>query len=401
MKKKEFLIFELFLLYRNLQKPFVRKTLEELQYEYITSLIEDRDFHQPTISYLAKCNQIKLPIICDKCLEAITSRNDDYETDGENYYYPNNDLAVCTHVNEEETLKPVVGNYLSYLSPCGTCEYNKKLCILYNSRKSASSSSYVETANGSPSPSLLLKRNPPDLRSNLQSSLSMKSNTKSDYYTRPTKHVKIANPPERPQTATSTQSSKQMSASRLSSSSSTKQNYTSLNSATITKKSEKKVQGTQDPPMIEGDIRYKFTKSGLEVKRLNSKNSLILDIFTPDVCKDNSDKSYSEWINRQKEDEDRKQQKFPSKIYEKQLEEALRNFKKGPLTYETWARQNYEILLLKDKIKKAKKLESVDKIKKKEEAKKQESLNAFQMWKIGKDFARYAATDNIRLSRNP
>ena len=342
---------------------------------------------------MAKSNQIKLPIVCDRCLESIKSNDDECETDGENYYYPNNDLAVCPQVEEEESLKPVVGNYLSYLSPCGTCEYNKKLCILYNRRKSVSSTS-AET-NGSHSPVSLLRRsNTAYSRSTMQSSLSATSNDTS----RPVaKHVQIVDP-ERPQTAISYQSNRQTT-SRLSISSSTKQNNTSTNNNLLNmKKGNKKTIEKAEPPMVEGDIRYKYTKSGLEVKRLNSKNSLILDIFTPEVCRDNSDKSYSEWINRQKEDDNRKQQKFPSKIYEKQLAEALQNFKKGSLTYEVWARQNYEIILLKEKLKRAKKLENADINKKKEISKKQQSLNAFQMWKIGKDFARYAAADT-KLSR--
>jgi hypothetical protein len=345
---------------------------------------------------LAKSNQIKLPIVCDRCLETIKSKDDECETDGENYYYKNSDLAVCPQVEEEETLKPVVGNYLSYLTPCGTCEYNKKLCLLYNRRKSVSSISGETYRSQSPASSLK-RSNTSFSRGTMQSALSTNSNATSNSKST-TKHVQIVIG-ERPQTAASNQSNRQLT-SRLSTSSS-KQNYDSpkINSNNKFKRGDKKKQEKEETPMVEGDIRYKYTKSGLEVKRLNSKNSLILDIFTPEVCKDNSDKSYSEWINRQKEDENRKQQKFPSKMYEKQLAEALQNFKKGPLTYEVWARQNYEIILLKEKIKRAKQLENVEIIKKKQISKKQESLNAFQMWKIGKDFARYAATD-IKLSRN-
>ncbi len=120
-------------LFSSLHRPFVRKTVEELEYDYITSLIQDRDFHQPTISYLAKSNQVKLPILCDKCLESVTN-NDNYLTD-------ENGEVICEHFDDEEILKPVVGNYITYLTPCGTCEYNKKLCLLYNNRKQSASTS--------------------------------------------------------------------------------------------------------------------------------------------------------------------------------------------------------------------------------------------------------------------
>ena len=370
----------------------MRKTLEEEQYDYITSLIEDHDFNQPTISYLTKCHQIKLPILCDKCLEAITT-NEDFTNDADN------NITICEHLEEDDSiLKPVVGNYLSYLTPCGTCEYNKKLCILYNNRKKSA-------ASDTTSPNSSYRR----LHSSLHSSQS--TATTEDYYTRPVKRnpSSLQDYYTRPNKNGSIQSSRPQTAMSNRQSVNSKKNY-SLSApvqltGNVNKKrgnSGKKVEETEkETPMVVGDIRYNFTKRGLEVKRLSSKNSLIIDVFTQDVCQDNTDKTYSEWMNRQKEDENRKNQKFPSQIYEKQLQEVLANFKKGPLPYEVWARQSYEILILQEKIKKAKKLENADKIAKKIKAKEQERCNAFEMWKINKEFAKYAAESKKISNRKP
>ena len=155
-----------------------------------------------------------------------------------------------------------------------------------------------------------------------------------------------------------------------------------------TKKNDqaKKEQQVQEAPMSEGDIRYVYTKQGLEVKRLSSRNWLVIDIFTEDVCNDANEKSYTEWMNKQREDDDRAKQKFPSKIYEKQLKELLNSFKKGPLTYETWARQSYETLLLKKKIARAKSLEEKAKQEKLRKQKLNEISNSYQIWMDGKNF---------------
>jgi hypothetical protein len=151
---------------------------------------------------------------------------------------------------------------------------------------------------------------------------------------------------------------------------------------------KKSIEPPEDSPMSEGDVRYKYDQNGLEIKRLSSKNWMVIDIFKLDVCKDQNEKSYAEMLSRQKENEDRMKQKFPSKVYEKQLEETLKNYKKGSLTYQEWARQSYNIRILREKIKQAKKSELAALQEKERKIKEQNIRNSYELWKINKIFAK-------------
>lgn len=402
-----------------MSKNFVRKTAEELHREYIESLVEERDFQQPTISYLTKCNQIKLPILCDKCLDA-TTQNDEIETVENIHDEQLNQIYGDDNTADMDYLKPVVGTYLSYLTPCGTCEFNKKLCILYNKhRKSISSSTNSSPHSSNQSTPMLSSMGQPlkfSPRKNIASAPPKKSSpmaTHDDikenvnaYENLPKsgKHVQIASN-ERATSVNRVASSnrpKLQQSQNIGYNNSSSVNappYTPVKSASRRTKST--VPSNEDEgPMLVGDIRRKLTSKGLEIKRLSTKNNLIVDIYTNDVCHDQNQKVYIEWMSRQREDQDLRSQQLPSKMLEKQLQEVLASMKRGALTYDVWAKQSYEVLVLKKKIKVARKREEANRNKRIAEAKAQEVKNTFELWKISKAFARSKYSNNMNSPTN-
>lgn len=331
----------------------MRKTAEQLHYEYITNLIGEKDFQQPTISRLAKTQQVKLPIVCNKCVS-----DDKIDLICDQSDKPKEFLSE--NVENKKELKPKDSKYMCFLTPCGESEYAKKLCILYSKNRSFTPDGNAGRAN--PMESVRKK--------NIQSAPLTKTETPKA--TEAKKSVTIA-----------PQSSNKIHAIEKK----PKEVYDpkAKNKGKDAKKKENGDKKEAEAPMAEGDIRYGYSRNGnLEIKRLPTRNWLIMDIFTEDVCNDQSEKSYSEWITRQKEDEDRAKQKFPSRIYEKQLKDFLSSYKKGPLTYEAWARQSYEVLLLKQKIRRAKKLEEIARQEKVKKQKENETQNSFHLWTLNK-----------------
>lgn len=150
----------------------------------------------------------------------------------------------------------------------------------------------------------------------------------------------------------------------------------------FTQKSLNEVNKLKD----DGDLKYIYTdKNGLEVKKHIANNILVVDIFTPDVYKEN-EKTQIELENRLKEDEERFKQNLPSTAYQKQLNEFLKTIKKGALTYDDWARQHFKIEILKNKIKIAKNIEIKGQKERIETMKRRQAENNYQTWKMSKAF---------------
>ena len=107
----------------------MRKTSEQLHFEFITNLIGEKDFQQPTISRLAKTQQIKLPIVCEKCVS-----DDKIDLIRDQSDKPKEFLAEKNENKKE--LQPKDSKYMCFLTPCGDSDYARKLCILYSKTRS-------------------------------------------------------------------------------------------------------------------------------------------------------------------------------------------------------------------------------------------------------------------------
>jgi hypothetical protein len=312
------------------------KSYEELENEKISNLIA-QNRHPPTISFLSKCFRNKLPLVCDKCVQKdeveIIADNDDYE-----------------EYSEEVETRTVDSKPETRLGPVGVCEYNNKYCIYYQTkRKSSAISNRSDRLYSAP-----LNRT-----DKIESFGSIRPYSSKSHTTT----LRAQN---------STSITRDFVSGRCSSS--------------ITETNKKKSK-SNSKPMRDTDsyIKYSYTPNGLEIKRLSSKNFLIVDIFTSDVCKDQKEKSYHEWLTRKREIDEKKTKIYPSSIYIQQLEDLKVNLKKGRLTYEMWAEQSYKILLLKEKIRKAREIEDIE-LKQKNDLQKAAKIdNVYNLWKMKKD----------------
>lgn len=319
-------------------------------------MICDKGYHEPTVTFLSKKKDIKLPIVCEKCHDLSLDSNEISENDEKVLNY-NSD----TEDNQELKSKSRKTSLSIHKTP-DNISIDQKFCLLYhkhrqNMDEKRASSNLEYTKSKFSHPIKIPPQSAPMFRESLKSSVS-----KSILPFKNRAKVGFDLPPSK----------------------------TSVDDIKTTKSSKVKndVQKIVEPPMSEGDIRYTYDQNGLEIKRLSSKNWMVIDIFKQDVCRDQNEKSYADWLSRQKEDEDRMKQKFPSKVYEKQLQDALKNYKKGPLTYQEWARQSYNIRILKEKIKEAKKSE-MEALKEKERKIKEQNIrNSYELWKINKTFAK-------------
>jgi hypothetical protein len=230
---------------------FLKKTLKKkMKFDFVDKLIEDREFYEPTISCMSKFKSIKIPIVCEKCLQ--TSSHNDKQDDSRN-----------TSLNSS----------FGYFTPSGINSSDKRLCLMYKTKKRSQSNIEIGDAK--------IEKNSINL-------------------------PKIK-----------------------------KQKY-EIEARKSTKEAKKKLK-EQELPMNEGDIRFRNTKSGLEVKRLPSKNCLITDIFKSDAFTDETQKMYMDWLKKQQEGEQLTQTNKKKNYlleYESQLNEILKNVKKGALPYE-------------------------------------------------------------------
>jgi hypothetical protein len=312
------------------------KSYEQLEEDKISNLIASNS-HPPTISYLSKCSRNKLPLVCDKCVQR----------DQIDIFADNSDTSE--YYSEAKKSKSESSSY-THLGPVGVCEYDSKFCVYYQTKRQSNA------ANGVRMNSAPLSR---------------------------AKHFENYET-VRASSSRSHQKKKSKSELSLSSTSVSRTRDPSKGSNNREDKNKPKVIPKTDR---DGDsyIKYAYTKNGLEIQRLTSKNFLIVDIFTSEVCKDQKDKSYQQWLSRKREIDEKQKKVYPSSIYEKQLEDMQVHFKKGRMTYEAWAKQSYRLLLLKEKIRKAKELEEVE-MKQKNDLKKAELIdNVYNHWKMKKD----------------
>lgn len=102
-----------------------------------------------------------------------------------------------------------------------------------------------------------------------------------------------------------------------------------------------------------------------EVRHQSARNWLTLEVYKSDIFEDEKERLALERLKQQAQDTDKnKKDKSPLKYFQSQLQTIRKNLKKGPIDYETWARQKYEIAYLELKIKQEKKQELLKSIRK-------------------------------------
>lgn len=316
-----------------MNRKIVKKSHEELHEELIQKLIQEREYHEPTLSYLAKLSNVNLPIVCLKC----RNKKHFYENDKQESFKSESDINF---ESSSTASKFFSSSSLSLFSPSENDEFDKRLCIFY--KKKISNESNKDTNEGKGLSNFLERltlKSAPE-KSLLRENSLFESRSLGSFAS--TRKSKVAF-----DLPLSAKSRKSASNSNI--------------KARIQLKKTKidKTKNNGEQKMIEGETRYTYTSNGLEIKRLISKNWLTVDILKADVCKDQNEKQQIEWVKRQREEEEeRMKQNFPSQTYEKKLKEIKKNIKKGALPYEVWARQNYEIKLLEEQIRSAKRRES-------------------------------------------
>lgn len=219
-----------------------------MKLDFIDKLIEDREFHEPTISCISKFKSTKIPVICEKCIQG--------------------PLNIDKH---DDTRDTSLNSSFGYFTPSSMNRDDKRLCLIYKTKKRSQSNIEIGEVNKN-------RINLPKIKKQKDKNEIKKISSEA-----------------------------------------------------------KRKQKEHETPMNEGDIRFMNTKSGIEVKRLPTKNCLITDVFKSDAFTGRTQKLYMEWLRKQQEGEvltqTNKKKNFLLE-YETQLNDVLKNVKKGALSYE-------------------------------------------------------------------
>jgi hypothetical protein len=136
-------------------------------------------------------------------------------------------------------------------------------------------------------------------------------------------------------------------------------------------------------PIADGTIRYVHTRHGFEVQRYLSNNCLSVDVLSKDMC-EYQEKSFRELIDKKEHDELLSRSIYTSEYYRNRWNELLQTYRKGNLTHDEWAKQNYQLNCLKTYYQQAFEREQYSLNVHEERLRERRSQTAFNRWKEGK-----------------
>ena len=136
-------------------------------------------------------------------------------------------------------------------------------------------------------------------------------------------------------------------------------------------------------PIADGTIRYVNTPHGFEVQRYISHNCLSVDVLSKDMC-EYQEKSFRELIDKKEQNELSSRSIYTSEYYRNRWNELLQTYRKGNLTHDEWAKQNYQLNCLKTFYRQAFEREQYILNSHEEKLRQRRSQAVFNRWKEGK-----------------
>ncbi|UJR22793.1 hypothetical protein I4U23_025825 [Adineta vaga] len=135
---------------------------------------------------------------------------------------------------------------------------------------------------------------------------------------------------------------------------------------------------------ITNTIRYVNSRHGFEIHRYSSPNSLSIDLLTRDACQA-QEQTFREMLDKQEESESISQNIYTLEYYHQRYKDLLESYKRGYLTRQEWAKQNYQLHCLKTYYTQALNREQSRLSLRAQKLRQRRADNVFKQWKEAKD----------------
>ncbi|CAF0770046.1 unnamed protein product [Adineta steineri] len=135
---------------------------------------------------------------------------------------------------------------------------------------------------------------------------------------------------------------------------------------------------------ITNTTRYITTHQGFEIRRYTSHNWLSVDLLTKDACQ-SQDKTFREMLDKQEQNEFIPHKIYTLEYYRKRYQNLLQSYKHGNLTYDQWAKQNYQLHCLRTLYTQAYKREQYCRNLYAQKLRQRHAQSVFKQWKEAKN----------------